>query len=203
MRCVTRDFGERLPATLSARAVQAAATALRSSAAMLVEAAALAADSMTVEARDDLDHWPRKQLEMRRLQEHNLRQELQMSQQRVRELRQDLLRHQEETRRWEEASLSHQQSPEWLQLMQSQGGAAAAPRLAHNFPEWRLTRYHSQGTCKPCLYWYGGLCHKGQDCNYCHMEHSGEHIRRVRASKKTKECLERRDREAQAGVPVA
>mmetsp|Transcript_379 Transcript_379/g.853 ORF Transcript_379/g.853 Transcript_379/m.853 type:complete len:295 (-) Transcript_379:338-1222(-) len=50
---------------------------------------------------------------------------------------------------------------------------------------------HQQGTCKPCIYQHMGGCRK-PDCNFCHMEHDPSQLRRVRPSKSTRRCLQRR-----------
>mmetsp|Transcript_6077 Transcript_6077/g.13466 ORF Transcript_6077/g.13466 Transcript_6077/m.13466 type:complete len:447 (-) Transcript_6077:155-1495(-) len=51
---------------------------------------------------------------------------------------------------------------------------------------------HRRGLCKPCLYWYQGLCRKGESCTFCHLTHEEQQIRRVRPSKRTRICLQRR-----------
>mmetsp|Transcript_135429 Transcript_135429/g.433135 ORF Transcript_135429/g.433135 Transcript_135429/m.433135 type:complete len:275 (-) Transcript_135429:106-930(-) len=53
---------------------------------------------------------------------------------------------------------------------------------------------HESGTCKPCLYFSSGLCHKGGACTFCHLSHDRKRIVGVRPSKRTRACLERRSR---------
>jgi len=55
---------------------------------------------------------------------------------------------------------------------------------------------HTLGTCKPCLYFSSGLCHKGRSCTFCHSEHDQRQLLEIRPSKRTRECLERRSRRA-------
>jgi hypothetical protein len=57
------------------------------------------------------------------------------------------------------------------------------------------SRLHRSSACKPCLFWYKGLCFKGSECTFCHIEHSWEQIRRIRPSKKTRVWLQRRIRQ--------
>jgi len=49
---------------------------------------------------------------------------------------------------------------------------------------------HQAGTCKPCLFWYQGLCHKGWRCTFCHIPHDPKEVSRVRPSKKTRNLLQ-------------
>mmetsp|Transcript_30558 Transcript_30558/g.64817 ORF Transcript_30558/g.64817 Transcript_30558/m.64817 type:complete len:435 (-) Transcript_30558:298-1602(-) len=49
---------------------------------------------------------------------------------------------------------------------------------------------HNAGLCKPCLFWYQGLCHKGQRCLFCHIPHDPDEVSRVRPSKKTRNLLQ-------------
>jgi len=48
---------------------------------------------------------------------------------------------------------------------------------------------HARGICKPCLFWYRGLCHKNWRCDFCHIPHDLDTVRRVRPSKKTRNIL--------------
>jgi len=52
---------------------------------------------------------------------------------------------------------------------------------------------HSQGQCKPCVFWHKGVCFKKSDCGFCHLKHEDERVRQVRPSKSTRQCLQRRD----------
>lgn len=58
-----------------------------------------------------------------------------------------------------------------------------------NWPSMGSTR-HPQGNCKPCLFWYQGLCHKGRRCLFCHIPHEMDEVKRVRPSKKTRNLLQ-------------
>jgi len=49
---------------------------------------------------------------------------------------------------------------------------------------------HRTGNCKPCLFWYKGLCHKGPRCLFCHIRHSDAEVSKVRPSKKTRNLLQ-------------
>lgn len=51
------------------------------------------------------------------------------------------------------------------------------------------SKSHASGTCKPCLFWYQGLCHKGWRCTFCHIPHHPKEVSRVRPSKKTRNLL--------------
>mmetsp|Transcript_30063 Transcript_30063/g.75873 ORF Transcript_30063/g.75873 Transcript_30063/m.75873 type:complete len:413 (+) Transcript_30063:74-1312(+) len=57
---------------------------------------------------------------------------------------------------------------------------------------------HEQGVCKPCIFFYKGLCKKRRDCEYCHATHTGAQIRRVQPSRETRDCLRRRAAEVAA-----
>lgn len=69
---------------------------------------------------------------------------------------------------------------------------ASPARLSQ--PGTPLAQCHELGTCKPCLYFNSGLCHKGSACTFCHLQHSRKRIFCVRPSKRTRQCLERRSR---------
>jgi len=49
---------------------------------------------------------------------------------------------------------------------------------------------HKSGTCKPCLFWYQGLCHKARRCLFCHIPHDPDEVAKVRPSKKTRGLLQ-------------
>mmetsp|Transcript_115605 Transcript_115605/g.331945 ORF Transcript_115605/g.331945 Transcript_115605/m.331945 type:complete len:326 (-) Transcript_115605:91-1068(-) len=50
---------------------------------------------------------------------------------------------------------------------------------------------HAAGTCKPCIYQHAGGCRK-DTCAFCHLPHDNRQLRRVRPSKSTRRCLQRR-----------
>lgn len=52
------------------------------------------------------------------------------------------------------------------------------------------SRSHASGTCKPCLFWYQDLCHKGWRCSFCHIPHNLKTVSKVRPSKKTRNLLQ-------------
>lgn len=52
---------------------------------------------------------------------------------------------------------------------------------------------HNSDECKPCLFWYRGICHKRQRCLFCHIPHDPNEVSRVRPSKKTRNLLANRD----------
>jgi hypothetical protein len=62
------------------------------------------------------------------------------------------------------------------------------------------SRLHSEGICKPCLFWNKGLCFKGEDCTFCHCAHSMESVQNIRPSKKTRVWLQRRTRQLDLAV---
>lgn len=49
---------------------------------------------------------------------------------------------------------------------------------------------HASGTCKPCLFWYQGSCHKNQRCRFCHIPHETDDVKKIRPSKKTRNLLQ-------------
>lgn len=51
---------------------------------------------------------------------------------------------------------------------------------------------HYAGDCKPCLYYYRQLCRKGHRCDFCHIAHDEDSVKRVRPSKKTRLLLQQR-----------
>jgi len=59
---------------------------------------------------------------------------------------------------------------------------------------------HSSGTCKPCLFWYRGLCFKGKACTFCHFAHDADKVHNIRPSKKTRVWLQRRTRQLDLAV---
>mmetsp|Transcript_100360 Transcript_100360/g.289814 ORF Transcript_100360/g.289814 Transcript_100360/m.289814 type:complete len:138 (-) Transcript_100360:156-569(-) len=58
---------------------------------------------------------------------------------------------------------------------------------------------HRSGACKPCLFWYQGLCHKGRRCLFCHIPHDPDEVSKVRPSKKTRNLLQQ-SRGGQSGT---
>lgn len=59
---------------------------------------------------------------------------------------------------------------------------------------------HASGTCRPCLFWYKGLCFKGTTCLFCHANHSNEEVHAIKPSKKTRVWLQRRARQLDMAV---
>jgi len=49
--------------------------------------------------------------------------------------------------------------------------------------------WHRDGICKPCVFMYNGICLKGTRCQFCHLSHNAEQVRRVRPSKRTRNLL--------------
>lgn len=49
---------------------------------------------------------------------------------------------------------------------------------------------HFMRTCKPCLFWYGGMCLKGERCHYCHIPHNLDEVKKIRPSKATRNLLQ-------------
>lgn len=52
------------------------------------------------------------------------------------------------------------------------------------------SRAHGTPQCKPCLFWYRGVCIKGQRCAFCHLPHPLQEIRKMRPSKKVRSILQ-------------
>lgn len=61
---------------------------------------------------------------------------------------------------------------------------------------------HFEGKCKPCLFWYEGHCTKGETCQFCHIPHDAQQVRRVRPSKKTRERLRKVHNTSQNDAPA-
>lgn len=40
--------------------------------------------------------------------------------------------------------------------------------------------------CKPCVFWFQEVCHKGEMCLHCHEMHNGQKVKKIRASKATR-----------------
>jgi len=60
---------------------------------------------------------------------------------------------------------------------------------------------HHQDMCKPCVFLYNGVCLKAARCQFCHMPHNPDRVRRVRPSKRTRNLLrQHRDDDEQPGV---
>jgi len=60
---------------------------------------------------------------------------------------------------------------------------------------------HHQDMCKPCVFLYNGVCLKAARCQFCHMAHNPEKVRRVRPSKRTRNLLrQHRDDDDQPAV---
>eukprot|EP00435_Cladocopium_sp_Y103_P064715 s251_g26.t1 len=52
---------------------------------------------------------------------------------------------------------------------------------------------HEDGQCKPCAYWFKGLCKNGVACHNCHMVHEGQRPKRLRPSKQARMQLVKGD----------
>mmetsp|Transcript_81346 Transcript_81346/g.178835 ORF Transcript_81346/g.178835 Transcript_81346/m.178835 type:complete len:393 (+) Transcript_81346:667-1845(+) len=76
------------------------------------------------------------------------------------------------------------------EFIEKNGEAPPHPRATKLFAD----QSHDDGTCKPCLYFYRGLCHKGGNCTFCHWDHDRRTVLGVRPSKRTRACLLRRGR---------
>lgn len=48
---------------------------------------------------------------------------------------------------------------------------------------------HADNTCKPCVFLYNGMCLKGVKCQFCHIPHDVDQVKRVRPSKRTRNLL--------------
>lgn len=48
------------------------------------------------------------------------------------------------------------------------------------------SRGHEEGQCKPCAYWFKGLCKNGVACHNCHFVHEGQRPKRLRPSKQAR-----------------
>jgi len=83
--------------------------------------------------------------------------------------------------------------PQWPSSPATSSESADMPAQS---PPGILAQSHAAGTCKPCLYYSSGLCHKGVTCTFCHQPHDRKQIVGVRPSKRTRACLERRQRRA-------
>jgi len=59
---------------------------------------------------------------------------------------------------------------------------------------------HEEGTCKPCLYFRYGGCQKKSACTFCHLDHDKTFLRKVRPSKRTRACIDRRTRKKAAAA---
>lgn len=52
---------------------------------------------------------------------------------------------------------------------------------------------HEDGHCKPCAYWFKGLCKNGVACHNCHLVHEGQRPKRLRPSKQARMQLVKGD----------
>lgn len=59
---------------------------------------------------------------------------------------------------------------------------------------------HACKSCAPCAYWFKGICKYSILCNYCHLVHEGQKIKRLRPSKQTR--LRMRKYGAQRGAEL-
>merc|ERR1719160_1557123 len=41
--------------------------------------------------------------------------------------------------------------------------------------------------CEPCVFWFQAVCHKGETCLQCHTLHNGQKVKKIRASKATRD----------------
>mmetsp|Transcript_149303 Transcript_149303/g.416130 ORF Transcript_149303/g.416130 Transcript_149303/m.416130 type:complete len:490 (-) Transcript_149303:42-1511(-) len=58
----------------------------------------------------------------------------------------------------------------------------------HPWPSIGSVQHHTR-ECKPCLFWYRGMCQKGRRCLFCHIPHDLDEVNRIRPSKKTRDLL--------------
>jgi len=75
----------------------------------------------------------------------------------------------------------------------SQGELAGVAEYAQEqrFPSYGSSG-HYVGACKPCLFWYHQMCLKGERCDYCHILHNQDDVKKVRPSKATRTLLQER-----------
>jgi len=45
---------------------------------------------------------------------------------------------------------------------------------------------HESGNCRPCAYWFKGICSQSLACSSCHMTHDGQKCKRLRPSKQAR-----------------
>uniref|UniRef100_A0A7S2QN32 C3H1-type domain-containing protein n=1 Tax=Zooxanthella nutricula TaxID=1333877 RepID=A0A7S2QN32_9DINO len=50
---------------------------------------------------------------------------------------------------------------------------------------------HFSGRCRPCAYWFKGVCGRGIACQRCHFVHQGQKGKRLRPSKQMRDRLRR------------
>jgi hypothetical protein len=41
----------------------------------------------------------------------------------------------------------------------------------------QIVNDHSEKRCRPCAFFAKGMCNNGNDCEYCHEEHSAEYVK--------------------------
>jgi len=56
----------------------------------------------------------------------------------------------------------------------------------------------NRASCKPCVFDHRGLCTKGDQCGFCHLQHSARQIRQVKPSKVTRHLLKARQHDLQS-----
>mmetsp|Transcript_20198 Transcript_20198/g.36609 ORF Transcript_20198/g.36609 Transcript_20198/m.36609 type:complete len:254 (+) Transcript_20198:68-829(+) len=54
---------------------------------------------------------------------------------------------------------------------------------------------HATGDCKPCAYWFKGVCAHSVLCRHCHCHHAGQRSKRLRPSKQRRQKMRQRMRD--------
>jgi len=54
---------------------------------------------------------------------------------------------------------------------------------------------HENGTCRPCAYWFKGICARDIVCMHCHLTHEGQKSKRLRPSKQARARMRARKAE--------
>lgn len=57
---------------------------------------------------------------------------------------------------------------------------------------------HANGDCKPCAYWFKGVCAHGVMCRRCHIVHSGQKSKRLRPSKQARQRIRQKLHQGEA-----
>lgn len=75
----------------------------------------------------------------------------------------------------------------------TQTGQPEAPETMPDGSPWPSegSKVHFMKECKPCLFWYNGICLKQKRCPFCHIPHDMDEVRKVRPYKATRKLIRR------------
>lgn len=84
---------------------------------------------------------------------------------------------------------AHQESGvglETLEKLWERGVLQKIPRYEGQLTSIGSIHHRIDGPCRPCIFWFKGICVKKLQCTFCHLMHDGQKSKRIKPSKRTR-----------------